>query len=193
MTRNAGIYLTWGGTVSCEDTRDAVKLAAAQRAALDNMSEDIEKLQQNGFMVHLAPRIGVRESRRIVGEHVLCENDLKAGAFPEDTIAIGGWWMDIWGQDISEEEQSVPPYGIPYRSLLPHEVSGILVAGKAISVTHLALSCCRVQPTAAATGQAAGVAAAFCAKHRCQPADADIAAVQNILRTKRQNYSLPQT
>ena len=191
LARSCGIYLTWGGTVPCEDTRDPGQVARAQHDALAKMRPQIEALQAQGFAVHLAPRIGVRETRRIRGECVLAENDLRDGAFPQDTVAVGGWWLDIWGAHLAEEERDVPPYGIPYRALVPRGVDGLLVAGKAISVSHIALSAYRVQPSVSATGQAAGVAAAFCARHACQPRDVDIASVQQQLRGERQGASLP--
>jgi hypothetical protein len=176
--RNTGIYLHWGSAVRCPDTRDPMALADAQRQAYAAMERDIALLREAGYVVHLAPKLGVRESRRIVGEYVVTENDLRSGELPDDTIAIGTYGLDIWGENIPPEEQGVAKYGIPYRALVPKGVDDLLLAGKILSGSHVAMSAYRVQPIVASTGQAAGVAAALSCKQ-------DVAARQldpNLLR-----------
>jgi hypothetical protein len=135
-------------------------------------------------MVYLAPRLGVRESNRIRGEHVIDENDLRSGVLPADTIAVGTYGIDIWGeyQGIKIEDRVTPAYGIPYRALVPGEVDNLLLAGRCISGSHLAMSAYRVMPIAAAIGQASGVAAALCAEQGRSPRALNAQEVQDVLR-----------
>lgn len=161
VSRKAGIYLHWGATVECSDTRDSIAIAEAQQKCLKTLIPDAEILLEAGFQMHLAPKLGVREVRRIQGEYVLTTNDMKQGNFPEDTIAYTSYGLDPWGEKISLEERKTKPHGIPYRCLIPLNVEGLLMAGKAISGTHLASSGYRVQPVVASVGQAAGTAAAM--------------------------------
>jgi len=188
---NPGIYLHWGSRVMCKDTRDPVELGRAQTEALQQMARDHAVLRENGFAIHLAPRLGVRECSRIVGEHVVTENEMRSGTLPDDTIAVGTYPIDIWGDDYPGDEASrVPGYGIPYRALVPKDVDGLLVVGKSISGTHVAMGGYRVQPIVASIGQAAGVAAALCARERWRPRQADPAAIRAALAGERQRLLL---
>ncbi len=162
--RGTGIYLNWGVTVTCEDTRDDQAVARAQRDALRRL-EPIQALHQEaGYAVHLAPRIGVREVRRVLGEYVVTANDLKAGTVFEDTIAYNEFMLDVWGSGLDEKQRRLPRGFIPYRALVPLATEGLLIAGKAISGSHLAMGSYRVQPIVASIGTAAGIAAAMAAR-----------------------------
>jgi len=180
MKRNPAVCLHWGCAVECRDTRDPLALAAAQADALNAMERDHALLREAGYAVHLAPRIGVRECRRIVGEHVITENDLRSGKLPADTIAVGTYHLDIWGKDLSREECTTPKYGIPYRALVPKGVDGLLLAGKALSGSHVAMSAYRVMPIVGSAGQSAGVAAALAAGAGISPREVDVARVRRI-------------
>lgn len=200
-----GLYLQWGCAVFCRDPRDPVELARAHEEAYAAMERDHARLRESGHMIYLAPRIGVREASRIVGEYVLTEQDLRAGAFPEDTIAAADYGLDIWREEGAEAEAweghggrgavevydlEVARYGIPYRALVPRGVDGLLVAGKCMSGTHIAQSSFRVMPIVAAAGQAAGVAAALCAQRGAQPRALDPQEVRRLLRGERQRVQL---
>ena len=113
------LYLHWGCAVKCKDTRDPVELGKAQSEALESMDWDHAILRENGHAIYLAPRIGVRESNRITGAHVVTENDLRSGKLPADTIAVGTYGLDIWGDDANLPSAPMPGYGIPYRALVP--------------------------------------------------------------------------
>ncbi|MBQ3082607.1 MAG: FAD-dependent oxidoreductase, partial [Alistipes sp.] len=179
--RKAGIYLHWGATTVCEDTRDPVAIAEAQRNCLETLLPDAQTLHEAGFQMHLAPKLGVREVRRIQGEYVLTVNDMKLGRYPEDTIAYTSYGLDPWGENIPKEERGTKPHGIPYRCLIPLGVEGLLMAGKSISGTHLAASGYRVQPIVASIGQAAGTAAAMAVKQRCSVRDVDVKKLRESL------------
>lgn len=180
--RNAGIYLHWGATVECRDTRNPAAVAEAQARALEILEPDRAWLLENGFAVHLAPRLGIRESRRVLGDHVITVNDLKSGKMPDDVIAISDYGLDAWGESIKPEDIRLPPSGIPFRALIPKDAEGMLVAGKSISGTHLAASSYRVQPIVASIGAAAGVAAAMAATDRTDVRNVNIHALQARLR-----------
>lgn len=121
---------------------------------------------------------GKRESRRIHGPVMLTELDMLNHTVFNDEIAYGGWYIDLHKaggllaeyseQAAAEGHESaymnksyVPPYGIPLRCLIAKGVPNLLLAGRNISVTHVALGSTRVMGTTALLGQAAGTAAAI--------------------------------
>ena len=167
----------------------------SRREALDVMARDHALLREHGYAIYLAPRIGIREQSRILGEHVVTENDLRSGILPDDTIALGTYGFDIWGgkkafSGLSQAERHVPGYGIPYRALIPRDVDGLLIAGKAISGTHIAMSAYRVMPIVGSIGQAAGIAAALCIKQKRRPGHIAVDEVRNILESQRHQVKL---
>jgi hypothetical protein len=192
------LYLQWGCAVRCRDTRDPLALAEAHDAAYEAMAPQLQWLHENGYTVHLAPRIGVRECRRIRGEHVITETDITSGAFPDDTVAVADYGFDDWRPEIVSRERdhvdefgaATARYGIPYRSLVPVGVDGLLVAGKCMSGTHIAQTSFRVMPIAGSTGQAAGAAAALCAKGDVDPRRLDPEDIRHVLRQPEQHLQL---
>jgi hypothetical protein len=197
------LYLQWGGGPDGfygYDTRDPISLAQAHAEAHQSLEPEFERLRENGYTVHLAPRIGVRECRRVVGEHVMSESEITSETFPEDTIAIAEYGIDIWPKTeerkkrASSRDTGRPKwpwrYGIPYRALIPKGVDGLLVAGKCMSGTHIAQSSFRVMPIAGSTGQAAGVAAALSAKQGVRPRDLAPRELREVLRKPPQNLQL---
>ena len=120
---------------------------------------------------------GKRESRRLIGDYVLTEKDCRENtAFP-DSVAYGGWSMDIHtvGGMLNEEDNPTVwnkvngIYRIPYRCLYSANVSNLYLGGRAISCSHVAFSSTRVMATCAVTGQAAGTAAALAMKKNLTP------------------------
>lgn len=179
---NCGIGLHWGGTVECKDTRDPFAIAEAHREAFLKTEQDRLLLKEAGYVLHYAPRIGIRETRRILGEYVITANDLINGKMPEDVVALDGYPFDTWGQKIPEEKKRIPLSGIPYRALIPKSTSNLLIAGKSISGTHLACSSYRVQPVVASIGQAAGTAAALAVSKNTDVRNIPIETLQSQLR-----------
>jgi len=121
---------------------------------------------------------GKRESRRILGDHILTQTDLAGqNGDAADAVAIGGWPLDDHppsGFDVSEQ----PPfrsiklpdvYNIPLRSLYSRNINNLMMAGRNLSATHVALSSARVMATCSVMGQAAGTAAALCARKNLLP------------------------
>lgn len=121
---------------------------------------------------------GKRESRRFEGLYMLRQQDVVEQRRHEDAIASGGWSIDLHPADgvYSERDGSshLHPrgvYGIPYRCLVSRDVGNLLLAGRLISVSHVAFGSTRVMATAGQVGQAAGMAAALCARDGVLPSD----------------------
>lgn len=172
---NTGIFLHWGVSSECKDTRDSVEVAKTQLKVQKSMEKYAGILSEAGFVMHMAPKIGVRESRRVQGEYVLTVDDLFKGFQPDDKIADANYPIDAWGWKIPAEiKKRVRPYGIPYRSLIPLDTEGLLTAGRIISGTRLASSSYRVQPICSSVGEAAGTAAAMAAMNRTGVRDIDV-------------------
>ena len=119
---------------------------------------------------------GKRESRRYVGDHVITQNDVRAGGPFEDVVAYGGWSMDdhhpagiAHPGEPTIFHEAPSPWGIPYRALYSRNVRNLMFAGRNISTTHIALSSSRVMRTCAIIGQAMGTAAALCIRHGLSP------------------------
>ena len=136
-------------------------------------------------LLSTAAEIGVRESRMIDGLHLLTGKELVDCSRFEDSIACGNYDIDIHNPEGSGTSHYYFPagqyYEIPYRSLLPKEISNLLVAGRCISVDHEAQASIRIMPIVCCLGEAAGVAAAVASKAKVAPADAEIAEIQRIL------------
>jgi len=133
-----------------------------------------------------AVQLGVRETRRIVGEYVLTTEDLlSARRFP-DAVAQSGYPIDIHDPSgAGTVTKRLPPgatYEVPYRCLVPRGVGGLLVAGRCISTTHEALASTRLTPTVMTLGQAAGTAAALCARNELEPRALNVQTLRAILR-----------
>jgi FAD dependent oxidoreductase len=137
------------------------------------------------YVVQSGVGIGVRETRRILGDYVLTGQDILSARKFDDVIARGTYPIDIHNPTgTGTVLKPVPPgdaYDIPLRCLLPRGLDRVLTAGRCISGTHEAHSSYRVTPTAMATGQAAGVCAALAATAGHSPRNVDPAAVQTEL------------
>ncbi|MBC8138686.1 MAG: FAD-dependent oxidoreductase, partial [Fibrella sp.] len=141
--------------------------------------------QEGLCLVSTGPRIGVRESRRIVGDYRLTVDDyLSCRTFPDD-IARNAYFIDLHAassetaaraKSISDAENEraerrhyeLPPgesHGIPFRCLLPQGVRNLIVAGRCLSADRAVQGAVRVMPVCFALGEAAGIAAAFAARH----------------------------
>lgn len=114
------------------------------------------------YLEEVAPMIGIRESRRIMGDYVLSGDDVRSGCLFPDGVAMGAYHIDIHRPDGSGfDSESVRPYDIPLRALIAGGVENLMVAGKCISASHEAIASTRVIPICMAEGHAAGTAAAL--------------------------------
>lgn len=166
--------------VSCNTTRVA-RVDATDTRQLSNVLPDLTEqvwtgvkfLKANvpGFeganFAGAASRIGIRETRRIIGEYVLTGDDCRNGRKFDDGIAKGCHHIDIHGEGTKQVRIPVlngGTYDIPYGCLIPKSLKNLLVAGRCMSGTREGNGTARVMGTVMATGQAAGTAAALCAQ-----------------------------
>lgn len=113
-------------------------------------------------LLEIAPMLGIRESRRILGDYVITADDLLTGRRFEDAVSMGAYHIDIHRPSGSwVDSKNVQTYTIPLRSLVARGVDGLLMAGKCLSATHEAVASTRVIPICMGQGQAIGTAAAM--------------------------------
>ncbi|WP_333744219.1 FAD-dependent oxidoreductase [Streptomyces ardesiacus] len=151
------------------DLTRAEYTARRQLAEIDRFLRTRVPGFEESYVVQSGTHVGVRESRRVLGDYQLTGHDiLTARTFP-DVIAHGAYPVDIHNPRGSGTVLKRVPrgsfYDIPLRCLLPRGTERLLVAGRCISGTHVAHSSYRVMPIAMATGHAAGVCAALTVRH----------------------------
>jgi len=189
-TPHAGVVMALMTRVPNVDATDPVQLT---RAEIDGRRQAFEyyrflREQIPGFesavLTSTSPAIGIRESRRVHGDHQLTRDDVLMARRFGDEIALCGApvedhhagadtrWQYVGGKGV---------YGIPYRCLLPRGVEGLLVAGRCFSATHDAHASARSMGTCMAMGQAAGTAAALAAQLRRTPRELDVATLRERL------------
>lgn len=170
------------------DTQDAILRTEAELAGAVQTVQWMEFLRRYvpGFSkceLSSSPMsTGVRETNHLDGIYTLTADDLLEGKIFDDSIALGGYHLDIHSPDHPGLETRKPPvYSIPYRSLLPKLTDNLIMAGRVISATHEAQSSTRVIPISMAQGEAAGTAAALAVKE-CQTLNRiDVQGLQNVL------------
>ncbi|WP_293671966.1 FAD-dependent oxidoreductase, partial [uncultured Parabacteroides sp.] len=125
---------------------------------------------------------GKRESRRLMGDYILKEDDIRKHVVHEDGTAASTWTIDLHYPDPAntanfpdQEFKSIAkhieiyPYPIPYRCLYSRNVDNLFMAGRNISVTHVALGTVRVMRTTGMMGEVVGMAASLCKKYNVNP------------------------
>ena len=174
--------------VSGIDVWDLTRAEVESRRQLRQLGAFLRKYVpgfEQSYVVQSGVQIGVRETRRIIGEYLLTADDVLAARKFDDVIARCTYPIDIHNpRGKGTTLRRVPPgeaYDIPLRCLLPLGLENVLVAGRCISGTHEAHSSYRVMPTSMATGQAAGVCAALAARQGRAPRELSTAAVQREL------------
>jgi len=119
---------------------------------------------------------GKRESRRYVGEYILKQQDVIGATEFFDTVAYGGWPLDIHdhrGMHTNDYHAKFYPvekaYGIPFRSLISKDVKNLMFAGRNLSASRVAMGSTRVMATCGLLGEAVGFGAALCIKYDKSP------------------------
>ena len=144
---------------------------------------------QDCFLMSVAPAVSIRASRRIVGEYQLTREDIEYKAKFPDAIARGSYPMSVQSLTQPNVRQHLfvrdgSDYDIPYRSLVPEKIDGLLVAGRCLSATREAAGSVRMGAQCMACGHAAGVAAAMAARDGIQPRSVPVASLRDTLRTQ---------
>lgn len=139
---------------------------------------------KNCYVASVATQAGIRETRRIKGVHTMTAEEYMSGYRYEDSISRGAHPIDIHATKGSNQvthflEQAAY---VPYRALIANNYPNLLVAGRCLSADRKAFASMRVQASCMGTGQAAGVAAAMCAKVGCSVQSVDIGALVERLK-----------
>jgi hypothetical protein len=184
--------------VICDDFTDPFLFTNAELEGRQQAERYIRFLRNNFYgyrhasVVGLGTQLGVRETRRILGEYELHENDLLNCVLFPDRIALGNYSIDIHDPKgtASTDIRRIPEgkyYSIPFRCLIPQGISNIIVAGRPISATHVAHSAIRIMPICASLGHAAGVAVGILHRTNSQKSikEVDIECLQNELRNQK--------
>jgi len=141
----------------------------------------LEKVQLHS----MSAEVGIRETYRVLGEHVITQEDYTSGRIWEDSVCYAFYPIDLHdkktGVKPAHLTEGVVPT-VPLRALIPKGSRNLLVAGRCLSSDRLANSALRVQATCMATGQAAGAAAALAAKHGVTPSAVPIEEIKALLR-----------
>ena len=106
------------------------------------------------------PQVSVRETRRVKGLYILTEEDAMHGKTFEDAVAWRSGFVDTGGQ-VGGAYTKMQIHDVPYRSLVPEKIDGLLVAGRCISATHMGAAAGKSMGNCMATGHAAGIASAM--------------------------------
>ena len=181
-----GNYDYGDGTDARDLTRAEIELRKKAEAQLEEMRKRPGFEACYLFGTGESPQLGVRETRQIVGEYVLTEEDIVEGRKFPDAIAKSANPIDMHKSGGGNENRSVKTdyHDIPYRCLVPLKIDNLLVAGRAISATHVAEAAIRKIPVCMATGEAAGTAAALAAKSGTSPRALDVEMLRNTLQAQ---------
>lgn len=175
-----------GGPV---DGTDAQQLSDAEFEGRRQIADFMDFLREaapgfeQAYILDIAPQVGIRETRRIIGEYRLTEDDVLQCASFEDTIGVNGWMVEEHlAGNINFKFQDIPASRgfnhLPYRMLLPLRVDNLLVAGRCGSMTHMGQSAARVTGGCFVMGQAAGSAAALTTTRGVRPRDVPVPVLQ---------------
>ncbi len=141
---------------------------------------------EHAYIVEIAPQIGIRETRRVVGEYMLSEEDiLQCADFP-DAIGVNGWPVEahVSGNVVLKFPRIPESRGfnqLPYRMIVPRRIDNLFMAGRCASMTHDGQSSARVSGPCFAMGQAAGTAADLALKNNVAPRAVNVQALQRRL------------
>jgi len=144
---------------------------------------------EDSYLLQTAPMLGVRESRRIVGDYMLTEEDARQCREFDDAVGRSGCRIDIHVPDPDSHgvASDIGPkgwYHIPYRVLLPKGVEGLLVAGRCASNSHIAHASMRHIAVTMVTGHAAGTSAALAVQQGITPRQLEVEGLQATLRNQ---------
>jgi len=176
---------------SPEEVTEAEVLARKQVYEIYEFMKKHADGLENSFLMMTAAEIGVRESRMIVGDYVLTEQDCRNCVKFEDAVAACNYDIDIHNPEGSGTSHYYFPagayYTIPYRSLIPKGAVNMLVAGRCISSDHGAQASYRIMPVVCCIGEAAGSAIGLAVSNGCAVREINVEDLQNEL-TKNGAY-----
>lgn len=174
------------------DASSSFDLTKAEFIGREQVNQVVNLLQseipgfENSYLLETAVQVGVRETRRAIGQYIITGKDIKTGQKFYDAIARACYGIDIHGQkDEQSRMEEIPEgqyYEIPMRSLIVKDAENLLVAGRCVSSTREGQSALRIMPTCAAMGEASGALAAIARKQRIQLQDVSYNDVKNTIK-----------
>lgn len=191
ITTQEGVVHTLMTRVADIDGTDPVALTKAEIEGRRQVFEYVRFLRdyvpgyEKAVLSWFSEPIGVRETRRVYGRYRLTRMDCVSARKFEDAIGACGAPIEDHHSSSDTRWEYLPDgmtYDIPYRTLLPQQVEGLLVAGRCFSATHDAHASCRSMAQTMTMGQAAGTAAALAVQGDMLPHTLDISRLQEKLR-----------
>ena len=174
------------------DGTDAAQFSAGELEGRRQIRDYIRFLRarvpgfEKSYVFDIAPQVGIRETRRVMGDYALSGEDVLACASFADSIGVNGWPLEQ--HVVGDVNWSWPPIPqsrgfnqMPYRMLVPKKIDNLLVAGRCASMTQSGQSAARVSGGCFVMGQAAGVAAAMALKAKLRPREMNAGALQQRL------------
>jgi hypothetical protein len=143
---------------------------------------------ENALFSGVAPRMGIRETRRIMGDYVLTVEDVLDARKVQDGVAKGCHEVDVHGVGVQHRRDMIKDggsYDIPFGCLIPKNLKNVLIAGRCLSATREAHSSARAMGTCLAMGEATGTAAAMCVGKGWRVRDVPVGMLRDKLRTYR--------
>ena len=142
---------------------------------------------ENSYIVDIPPQLGIRETRRVVGDYMVSGDDVLQCASFDDSIGVNGWPIEAHvAGDVVFKFPPIPESRgfneLPYRMLTPQGIDNLLMAGRCASMTHEGQSAARVSGACFVMGEAAGTAAALALSGNTPPRDIDVATLQTQLK-----------
>jgi hypothetical protein len=184
------VWVNWAGVPRAVNGIDPDHLTQASiegRKVVKELQRFLrEKIagMENAEVVDTAPKIGLRETRRVKGEHLLTGEEVLAGTKFKDGIGACAWPVEIVDPMKGRKFVFLKDgdfYTIPYRCLVPKKVENLLMAGRFVSCNHEAQASARVMGPAVVMGQAIGTAAVLSIRNGVSPRDLDVNLLQQEL------------
>lgn len=172
-------WLEWGGRLDTVHDSEAIKweLWKIVWGVWDHIKNSGEFPDADDLTIEWVGTIpGKRESRRFMGDYLLCQQDIIEQRDHYDAVAYGGWSIDLHpadgvysSHDGCRQFHSKGTYTIPWRSLYSKSIDNLLLTGRLISASHVAFGSARVMCTCGVLGEVVGRAAALCQRHHLTP------------------------
>jgi hypothetical protein len=165
-------------------SRAEIEIRKQAYCAFDFLQRYVKGFERAIFL-EVAPKLGIRETRRITGQYVLTEADVRGNRRFDDAIGLCNSPVDVHepGGNRAIMDHIGIGYGIPYRTLIPVGIDNLLVAGRCISVDEIAFGSTRNVPACTMTGEAAAIAATLAAAQGLRISAIPASAVQTRLRS----------
>jgi hypothetical protein len=174
------------------DGTDALSLSAGEVQGREQVLSTFDFLKtvpgfENAYIVDIAPQVGIRETRRVLGDYVLTEDDVLECVAFEDSIGCNAWPIEAHvGGDVIWRLPDIPNVrgynDLPYRMIAPIGLKNLFAVGRCASMTHMGQSAARVTGACFAMGEAAGVAVDAALRDAVGVSEVDVSRLQNALR-----------